>query len=128
MRKAIIATTAAALFSSPALTRQPSQGEPSIPDFSGIWGRLSFPGFEPPLAGPGLVTNRMRAPNGAGSLYGFVGDYANPILKAQPAEIVKKRGEIEQSGALAPSPRNQCWPGGRTFRPYECRNADDPAA
>ena len=23
-----------------------------IPNFSGIWARLSFPGFEPPLEGP----------------------------------------------------------------------------
>jgi hypothetical protein len=32
----------------------------SIPDFSGLWARVSFPGFEPPLAGPGPVTNRLR--------------------------------------------------------------------
>jgi hypothetical protein len=92
-----------------------TQSAASIPDFSGIWGRLSFPGFEPPLAGPGPVTNRLRAPNGASSLYGSVGDYTNPILKPQAAEVVKKRGEIELSGALAPSPRNQCWPGGVPF-------------
>jgi hypothetical protein len=91
------------------------QSVTSIPDFSGIWGRLSFPGFAPPLAGPGPVTNRKREPNGASSLYGNVGDYTNPILKPQAAEIVKKQGEIELTGALAPSPRNQCWPGGVPF-------------
>jgi hypothetical protein len=48
-------------------------------------------------------------------LYGNVGDYTNPILKPQAAEVVKKHGEIELSGALAPNPRNQCWPGGIPF-------------
>jgi hypothetical protein len=92
-----------------------AQGAASIPDFYGPWARVSFPGFEPPLAGPGPVTNRNRAPNGASSLYGYVGDYTNPILKPQAAEIVKKRGEIEAGGAHAPSPRTQCWPGGVPF-------------
>jgi hypothetical protein len=91
------------------------QSAASIPDFSGIWGRLSFPGFAPPLAGPGPVTNRKRGPNGASSLYGNVGDYTNPVLKPQAAEVVKKQGEIELTGALAPNPRNQCWPGGVPF-------------
>jgi hypothetical protein len=36
------------------------QGDAAIPDFSGIWGHLSLPGFEPPLSGPGPVTNRSR--------------------------------------------------------------------
>ena len=91
------------------------QAAASIPDFSGPWARVSFLGFEPPLAGPGPVTNRLRAPNGAASPYGMVGDYTNPILKPWAAEIVKKRGEIELRGAHAPSPRTQCWPGGVPF-------------
>src|ERR1700693_1984833 len=41
----------------------------------------------------------------------LVGDYTNPILKPQAAEVVKKRGEISLTGA-APSPTNQCRPGG----------------
>ena len=48
-----------------------AQGAASIPDFSGPWARISFPGFEPPLAGPGPVTNRLRAPNGAARPYGI---------------------------------------------------------
>ena len=92
-----------------------AQGAASIPDFSGHWARISFPGFEPPLAGPGPVTNRLRSSNGASSIYGYVGDYTNPILQPQAAEIVKKRGEIELGGAHAPSPRTQCWPGGVPF-------------
>jgi hypothetical protein len=87
----------------------------SIPDFSGMWARVSFPGFEPPLAGPGPVTNRLRSRNGASSLYGYVGDYTNLILTPQAAEIVKERGEIELGGSHAPSLRTQCWPGGVPF-------------
>ena len=91
------------------------EGAASVPDFSGIWARLSFPGFEPPLAGPGPVTNRLRSPNGAASIYGYVGDYTNPILKPPAVEIVKKHGEIELGGAHAQNPRTQCWPGGVPF-------------
>jgi hypothetical protein len=57
----------------------------------------------------------LRSPNGAASVYGYVGDYTNPILKPWAAEIVKKRGEIELGGAHAPNPRTQCWPGGVPF-------------
>jgi hypothetical protein len=91
------------------------QGVASIPDFSGLWARVSFPGFEPPLTGPGPVTNKLRSPKGSSSIYGYVGDHTNPILKPQAAEIVKKRGEIELDGSHAPSPRTQCWPGGVPF-------------
>jgi hypothetical protein len=91
------------------------KGPALIPDLSGTWARLSFPGFEPPLSGPGPVTNRLRAPNGASSLFALVGDYTNPILKPRAAEAVKKHGEIELRGAHAPNPRTQCWPGGVPF-------------
>jgi len=97
-------------------TNGSAQGAASIPDFSsGLWARVSFPGFEPPVSGPGPVTNKLRSRNGAASVYGFVGDYTNPILKPQAAKIVKRRGEIEFGGAHAPNPRTQCWPGGVPF-------------
>ena len=70
-----------------------TQSAASIPDFSGIWAHLTWPDFEPPLAGPGPVTNRSRR-NGASDVYELVGDYTNPILKPQAAEVVKKHGEI----------------------------------
>jgi hypothetical protein len=38
-------------------------GSALIPDFSGIWARFSFPGLEPPLEGPGPITNKLRATN-----------------------------------------------------------------
>jgi len=40
----------------------------------------------------------------------FVGDYANPILKPNAVEVVKKHGEISLSGVTYPTPANQCWP------------------
>ena len=90
------------------------QTSASIPDFSGIWAHLTWPDFEPPLAGPGPVTNRSRR-NGVGNSYQLVGDYTNPILKPQAAEVVKKHGEISLSGVPYPTPSNQCWPGGVPF-------------
>jgi hypothetical protein len=40
----------------------------------------------------------------------LVGDYTNPILKPPAAEVVKKHGELELSGAGSPTPTIQCWP------------------
>lgn len=115
-----LAAKMAALLTAAAVPAQPvGPGRPAdatnaalIPDFSGIWARISFPGFEPPLSGPGPVTNRLRGPNSAGSVYGAVGYYNNPILKPQAAEIVKRHREIELS---APNSRTQCWLGGVPF-------------
>ena len=86
----------------------PPNGGPqgiSIPDFSGMWARVSFPGFGRPLAGAGPVINKKRSPNGVPSfaddrplinknrspdgvpsVYGYVGDYTNPILKPHTGE------------------------------------------
>jgi hypothetical protein len=116
MRSIIIAAAgAAALFSTPALTQQPSQRTGAIPDFSGLWAHPYIPGFEPPVSGPGPVVNKSRVPTGpqagrSASTTRFVGDYTNPILKPLAAETVKKHGEIELSGETAPTPTNQCWP------------------
>ena len=85
-----------------------------VPDFSGLWAHPYFPGFEPPLSGAGPVTNRLRlatGPNkGAGNFREFVGDYDNPILKPQAAEVLKKFGQISLAGVTYPTPSNQCWP------------------
>jgi hypothetical protein len=66
-------------------------------------------GFEPPLSGPGPVTTRSRR-NGMSNYDELVGNYADPILKPQAAEVVKKFGEISLSGVTYPNPANQCWP------------------
>jgi hypothetical protein len=92
-----------------------SQTQSPIPDFSTSWARLSLPGFEPPLSGPGPVTNRSRRPDGAGNVAQLVGDYTNPILKPEAAEVVKRAAEIALRGVGYPTPRNQCWPGGVPF-------------
>jgi hypothetical protein len=120
----IAATTVATLFSSVAFTQELSQGRASIPDFSGMWGYPYWPSFELPSSGPGPVVNKLRrrqlldadgrplpvanAPL-AGDPLRLVGDYTNPILKPEAAEIVRKQGELELNGG-APTPTNQCWP------------------
>jgi hypothetical protein len=139
-RDFLLLVTLAAAAAAPALgqtvapavgpSNSATQGDAAIPDFSGIWGHLSLPGFEPPLSGPGPVVNKSRTrqvvdgdgrpvppTNGAlvSSIYQFVGDYSNPILKPEAAEVVKKHGKIELSGVPAPIPSNQCWPGGMPF-------------
>jgi hypothetical protein len=82
----------------------------SIPDFSGIWGHaFTTGGLEPPVSGPGPVTNRARM-NGVSSIYQLVGDYTNPILKPHAAEEVKKHGQISLTGVAYPTPNNSCWP------------------
>jgi hypothetical protein len=102
-----------------------AQAAVSIPDFSGAWSHPSFPGFEPPASGPGPVVNKSRIPQisdadghilppGNGLLVSnparLVGDYTNPILKPQAAQVVKQHGEMELSGTVSPSPTIQCWP------------------
>jgi hypothetical protein len=95
-----------------AAAATPSWGQ-TVPDFSGLWAHPSFPSFEAPASGPSPLVNksRMRAgPQRGRSAIEAVGDYSNPILKPQAAEIVKKYGEMELSGRLLATPRNQCWP------------------
>ena len=86
------------------------QDAASIPDFSGIWAHLTFPDVEPPLSGAGPVRNLSRvtievartlAPyngattvgassNGVSNQSELVGDFTNPILKPEAAEVVKQ--------------------------------------
>jgi hypothetical protein len=67
----------------------------ATPDFQGIWARASFPGFGRPLTGAGPVIRRKPG-------IGFAGDYTNPILKPQAAEIVKRHGDLEACSEPAP--------------------------
>jgi len=80
----------------------------AVPDFSGQWGRYFSFAFEPPSSGPGPVRNIAGFPRADVGLR--VGDYKNPILKPKAADVVKKRGEMELTGASFPDPRNQCRP------------------
>jgi hypothetical protein len=40
----------------------------------------------------------------------LVGDYTNPILKPETAEVVKRHGETSLKGIGYPTPSSQCWP------------------
>ena len=74
----------------------------SVPDFSGVWGHPSLPGFEPPASGPGPVLNKVRVrtgpQSGRSAVTQLVGDYTNPILKRQAA---KAEGAISTRSANA---------------------------
>jgi len=72
----------------------PAPRAAAIPDLSGAWSHPYLPGFEPPPSGPGPITNRERMPNGVSNWNKLVGDYTNPILKPDAAEVVKRYGEI----------------------------------
>ena len=85
-----------------------NQSSGSIPDLSGAWGR-NFLLFEPPSAGPGPVVTRLRTAAGA-LMFNAVGDYTNPVLKPEAAEVVKRSAERELGGTAVPNPHNQCWP------------------
>jgi hypothetical protein len=99
----------------------------SIPDFSRAWTHPAFPWFEPPVSGPGPITNLSRwNGQGASGLGGslalpagkvgisdydqLVGDYNSPILQPWAAAVVKRFGEMSLAGITYPNASNQCWP------------------
>ena len=86
----------------------------SLPDFSGIWVH-SIPGFEPLRSGPTALVNRSRRENGTGDILKLTGDYTNPILKPEAAEVVKSHAELGLNGIGDPNPRIQCRPAGVPF-------------
>jgi hypothetical protein len=91
-----------------------TQASASIPDFSGFW-LHPWLGFGPPLSGPGPVRTKTRLPSGASDFKLVVGDYTNPILKPEAAEVVRTFGEISLSGRIFPDPDNMCL---RNLLPY----------
>jgi len=107
-----LALTLTAAFVTPAL----GQGESaqSIPDLSGIWEHAN-PGFEPLASGPTALINQERRENGTGNILKLAGDYTNPILNAQAAQMVRLHGELGLNYIGDPNPRNQCWPEGVPF-------------
>jgi hypothetical protein len=80
------------------------------PDFSGIWTHPYWPGFDPPLSGTAGIVNKARRPDGVGDSDKLMGDYDNPILKREAADVIRRLGEISKSGVTFPTPANQCWP------------------
>src|ERR1700704_5020535 len=101
----VASLVAASVFVWPAIG---ADSRATIPDFSGLWAR-PYIGFEPPRSGPGPIVNRARI-NGQSNINQFVGDYSSPILKPEAAEMVRKHGELELKGLVAPNPSNQCLP------------------
>src|SRR5690348_16797000 len=95
----------------------PVQGQSAsaqpIPDLSGLWEHAN-PGFEPLASGPTALVNLSRRPNGTGDGLKLTGDYRNPILTPEAAEVVKQHGaRALQMGD--PNPHNQCWLEGPPF-------------
>jgi hypothetical protein len=106
--KFLLAMALAGAIATPALGQTASQSAASIPDFSGIWLHPGL-GFGPPLSGPGPVRNKTRLPSGASNFMLLVGDYSNPILKPEAAEVVKKFGDLSLAGRVTPDPDNLCF-------------------
>jgi hypothetical protein len=58
-----------------------------------------FPGFEPPISGDGHLCPRTSNVL-VGDPRHLVGDYTNPLLKPEAADILKKDGEISRCNRL----------------------------
>jgi hypothetical protein len=110
-RSVVLLLASFAMATAPDFSRAAGESAPGAV-FSGMWVHPYFPGIEPPPSGPGPVFNRLRRPNGQSNNNAFVGDYTNPILKPNAAEVVKRHGEISMSGMTYPTPSNRCWPSG----------------
>jgi hypothetical protein len=104
-KQALFAGVSAVLIAYPAL----ADDESNTPDFSGRWGRNAF-NFEAKPEGPKPLYNLKRMPDGTNDPGQLVGDYQNPILKPEPAEIVRKNGLLASAGLGYPDPSNQCRP------------------
>ena len=86
---------------------------PDPPDgFAGLWSHPYLTGFEPPASGPGPVLNLNRRPDGRANFQRLVGNYKNPVLKPEAAQIVKQFGDMSLNATGYETPSNQCWPGG----------------
>ena len=107
----VMALAGAAMASFAQVSPAQAQSAAALNEFSGIWTHPSL-GFELPLSGPGPVVNKSRLKTGASNFDQLVGDYTNPILKPEAAEVLKRHGEIMLTGAGYPDPRNQCTPQG----------------
>ena len=107
-RVSLLLVPLAAAASAAAFAQTPPSSARPAPDFSGIWAHPAL-GFGPAISGPGPLTNLSRLPTGTGDNARLVGDYRNPILKPEAAEIVRKRGEISISGKAFPDPDALCY-------------------
>jgi hypothetical protein len=100
-----MAATAMIVCSAPA-----AQNATPIPNLSGHWGRTNF-NLEQPPSSPQFIVNTMKKRDGTiDDDAARVGDFLNPILKPEAAEILRKHGEFSRTGQSIPDPHNQCRP------------------
>src|SRR5262249_45680974 len=96
-----------AMFVGPAVAAQNST---AIPDLSGHWGRTNF-NLEQPPTGPKFTVNTLKKPDGTiDDDTGRIGDYTNPLLTPQAAQILKQHGDFSRTGQAIPDTHNQCRP------------------
>ncbi len=81
----------------------------AVPDFAGIWARTTF-GYDLTGPEPSPLRNLARRANGTSDAFKLVGDYRNPILKPEAADIVKQHAEISLKGRSYPDLSNECRP------------------
>jgi hypothetical protein len=102
----VLGAFAACMFAAPAFAAE------GVPELLNVpFGKNTF-NFESMPVGAPAMRNLSRLPNGKANAGQQVGDYTNPILKPETAEIVKQHGEISASGLTYPTPSNRCWPSG----------------
>jgi len=100
----------AALFAAAAVWPGKAAENAAVPDFAGVWARMTF-GAEPPASGRAGIVNLMhRASDGAYDGGKLTGDYNDPLLKPAAAAQVKRLGDISRTGDAFPDPSNQCAP------------------
>jgi hypothetical protein len=73
------------------------------------WGKNAF-NFEPVPSGPQPLRNLSRRPDGTANAGQLVGDYHNPILTPEAADVVKQKGELAIAGKGFPNSQDQCRP------------------
>jgi hypothetical protein len=103
VRRAAFASASATMLACPAMGAE-------IPALSAHWGRTNF-NLEQPSSGPVFISNTMKKPDGTiDDDAARVGDFTNPILTPQAAQILREHGEFSRAGNSIPDPHNQCWP------------------
>ena len=98
-----VAVTVAAITGA-ALAQTPAR---AVPDFGGVWTHPAV-GFGPALKGPGPIRNLTRTAKGTSDNTKLVGDYKDPILRPEAAEIIRQRGLVSMSGKIFPDPDVMC--------------------
>ena len=104
LKTSLVVMTVAAAAAGAALAQAPAR---AIPNFVGVWTHPAV-GFGPALKGDGPIRNLSRTAKGTGDNTKLVGDYKNPILQPEAAEIIRQRGLISTSGKIFPDPDVMC--------------------